>query len=194
MNLNQMIQDGAILTLKQIQSFSTNHEISNSLSNEDQELFNKAEAFIDSNFKVVYIRTRNIDGQAAAHNTNPVKLQLLVETLLSMGWSVLNTGTPTIELEIDNLKYLEFHHNLPIAAQFYLASKCRARVMSAEAGLFVAWAATEMSLVLIGDEWSVSNLQEPVSLIDSRQKISIQDMRLPRDFTQDEILSIFIYL
>jgi hypothetical protein len=191
-NLSQMIRDGSVQTIKQIESFSINEPtVRNEGENENQQLIKKAEEFINLNSRVAYIRTRNIQGQAAVHNTNPKKLRLLIETLLSIGWAVLNTGTPTFELDIGDSKYLEFHHNLPIGDQFYLASKCDARVMSAESGLFVAWAATELPLVLIGEEWSVKNLRSPVSLIESRKLLGIRDQLLDEDFTKAEIISIF---
>jgi len=191
-NLCQMIQDGSVLKINQIESLPISERGGGGDSEfENQRLINNAEEFINLNSKVAYIRTRNIEGQAAVHNSNPKKLRLLVETLLSMGWAVLNTGTPTIELNISDSKYLEFHHNLSIGTQFYLANKCHARVMSAESGLFVAWAATEIPLVLIGEEWSVRNLRSPISLIESRRLIGIRDQLLDEDFTETEIRSIF---
>jgi hypothetical protein len=187
-----MISEGAVQTQEQIERIQEIKSFSyQDLDKSEYELVRKMEGFIKANSKVAYIRTRNIKGQADVHNTDSERLLLLTNSLLALGWAVLNTGTPTIELPITDSKYLEVSHNLSIGHQFYLASKCNARVMSAEAGLFVAWAATELPLILIGEEWSVTNLDPPISLIKARQSIGIQDQRLRTDFTTSEIAKIF---
>jgi hypothetical protein len=191
-DLSRMISEGAVQTQEQIERIQEIKSFSyQDLDKSEYELVRKMEGFIKANSKVAYIRTRNIKGQADVHNTDSERLLLLTNSLLALGWAVLNTGTPTIELPITDSKYLEVSHNLSIGHQFYLASKCNARVMSAEAGLFVAWAATELPLILIGEEWSVTNLDPPISLIKARQSIGIQDQRLRTDFTTSEIAKIF---
>jgi hypothetical protein len=190
-NLNQMILDGAVLGIDEIKDIPSVIS-SNSMSKTpiDEPLAQRAEDFVTSNSKVAYIRTRNING-STIHNTDSSKLSLLIETLLSQGWAVLNTGTPTIELPIRNKRYLEVNHNWPIGYQYNLASRCLARVMSAEAGLFVAWAATELPLVLFDEEWSVTNLESKISLLNARKSVGIVDERLQRDFTETEIRKVF---
>jgi hypothetical protein len=190
-NLSQMILNGALLRLHEIKKIdmliSTKSESGISTADPLAEI---AEDFVASNSRVAYIRTRNING-SNIHNTDSSKLSLLIETLLSQGWAVLNTGTPTIELPIRNKRYLEVNHNWSIGYQYNLASRCLARVMSAEAGLFVAWAATELPLVLFDEEWSVTNLESKISLLNARKSVGIVDERLQRDFTEIEIRKVF---
>ncbi len=191
-NLCRMISEGAVQTREHIEKTRTLTSFSDQDSHKsDFELISRMQDFINVNSKVAYIRTRNIEGQANVHNTDPEKLLFLIKSLLAMGWAVLNTGTPTIKLPIRDARYLEISHNLSIGDQFYLASECDARVMSAEAGLFVAWAATNLPLVLIGEEWSVTNLDQPISLIKARQSIGIQDRRLTTDFSAQDIHRLF---
>ena len=188
-NLYQMISSRGILSTKEILKFYPNSEkLKESFAN-DLNSFELANNFITRNKNVAYIRTRLISGAAQAHNTNPESHRLLVETLLDLGYSVLSLGTTTLKLGILNPKYLEIDHNLSIGSQFYLAAKCEIRIMSAEAGLFVAWAATEMPLVLIGREWSELNLLKPVSLISARRFIGIPDKILNVNFTKQDVIN-----
>jgi hypothetical protein len=190
-NLNQMISERGILTKKQILVWGRELETRSTRNSDDSDSLEKASNFILENQNVAYVRTRTISGVAQVHNTDVVAHRLMVETLLGEGFAVLSLGTPSIELGIVNRKYLEISHRLSIKSQFYLAEKCAIRVMSAEAGLFVAWAATELPLVLIGREWSETNLSNPVSLIKTRKEIGITDLVLKFDFTRDDIVNLF---
>jgi hypothetical protein len=189
-NLNQMIEDNAILREEQILNWGTEFNTNPTANFEDLYSLEKATSFILENRNVAYVRTRTISGVAQVHNTNIDLHRLMVETLLEKDFAVLSLGTPAIELGIEHPRYLEISHSLSIKSQFYLAAKCAIRVMSAEAGLFVAWAATELPLILIGREWSETNLSQPISLITTRHRIGIKDLILKADFTKKDLLEL----
>jgi len=147
--------------------------------------------FISKNQKTIFIRTRNIPGSASIHNTDTEMLNNLVNKLLNNGYRVINSGTPTFSLNIDNHRYLEVHHNLPVVVQQFLASKCYKTVTSAEAGLFTAWAASDIPLVTFGDEWSVTNLPEEVSLLRARLKLGIIDYSIGNGKSDAIIKNVF---
>jgi hypothetical protein len=185
--LSDMIADGFVLKNSKIKSWET-HVFDELQWNESQEgLYSSIQDFININESVAFIRTRNILGAASSHNTNIEELRVLIEELLKLGYAVLNTGTPTISLPIQSKKYKEVSHNFSIKLQMLLASKCKLRIMSEEAGLFTAWAATEMPLVLFGKEWSMQNLENPISLLAQRKSIGIQDIRLGQSISKQNI-------
>lgn len=188
-NLYKMIISGGILSVDEILKLLPKSEKLIQAFSNDEKSFRLAHNFITKNKRVAFVRTRLINGTAQAHNTDPESHRLLVVTLLELGYSVISLGTPTIKLGILDTKYLEIDHNLSIGSQFYLAAKCEIRVMSAEAGLFVAWAATGLPLVLIGREWSEANLLRPVSLIKARKLIGLPDTTLEVNFSRQEIIN-----
>lgn len=190
-NLNLMIAESAILTKSEILTWGQKLKTHSPLISEDTESLEKAMSFILQNEKVAYVRTRTIGGVAQVHNTDVNLHGLMVETLLGEGFAVLSLGTPAINLGVSNPRYLEISHNLSIKAQFHLAAKCAIRVMSAEAGLFVAWAATDLPLILIGREWSETNLRKPISLIQTRKEIGINDLVLTSNFSRENIVKLF---
>ena len=174
-NLELMILGGGLQNSLSRQLFTDNWLVR--LQNNDQNYldFFKMNTFISKNPKTIFIRTRNIPGPASVHNTNIEMLDNLVNKLLNNGYSVINSGTPTFSLDIYNHRYLQVDHNLPVVVQQFLASKCYKTVTSAEAGLFTAWAASDIPLVTFGDEWSVTNLPEKISLLRARLKLGITD-------------------
>ncbi len=139
------------------------------------DLFHVMQDFIHEHKNVVFLRTRNISGAASVHNTNLSFLSDLVHNLLVEGFAVLSSGTPPMQLPIDHSRYLEIHHNLPIASQQEIAKKCDYIITSAEAGLFTAWASTDLPLVTFGSEWSISNTKKGISLLSARKEIGLSD-------------------
>jgi hypothetical protein len=190
-NLRLMILDGALQNSVDRES----HTMSwvNSLSQNDEHYlqFESMLNFISDNEKTIYIRTRNIPGSASAHNTNIGMLKSLISTLLQNNFKVINSGTPTFLLEINNPRYLEISHNLPVVVQQFLASKCLRTVTSAEAGLFTAWAATDIPLITFGQEWSITNLPEKISLLEARSKLGILDSSIEDGQNTELIRNVF---
>jgi len=174
--LERMILAGAILTKRRMSEEFYRLRSASSVS--ESEVIDWLESIIDSNRKIFWVRTRNILGAASVHNSDPNFLSQVVRSLLDRGFVVINTGTPTIHLGLAHKNLYELNHNLPIIVQQYLASKCTAVVTSAEAGLFVAWAATEIPLVTFGTEWSVQNTRSKISLLEARNKIGLRDLNL----------------
>lgn len=170
-----------MITSKGLQNSSSRETFTNkwlqSLSRSDKNYLDylDIENFITKRNKVVFIRTRNILGAASHHNTDIDMLKNLVNELLKNGCSVVNAGTPTFSLCVKDSHYLEVNHNLPIVVQQSLASQCFKTVTSAEAGLFTAWAASDIPLVTFGEEWSVTNLRDKISLLEARSKVGITD-------------------
>jgi hypothetical protein len=186
-NLANMITEGGVNKVKNIKAEMEIRLADRNYSMVDHDLFKDVLEFIRTNRNVAYIRTRNISSAASVHNTKKKDLEDLIFGLLRLGYSVINSGTPTIAVSISNQNYLEVNHNFTILQQMYLASSCSIRVMSEEAGLFVAWASTEMPLVTFGKEWSITNLNKPISLIDARRQIGIKDIQLGMDFTYENL-------
>ena len=77
-------------------------------------------------------------------------------------------------LDIHNNDYYEVSHNMPIDDELLICGAATACIMTAEAGLFTAFAATNLSLIQYDDEWSVSCVD--VSLFDARIKAGLQDL------------------
>ena len=182
-NLASMIRSGGVFKVESIKADMEIELAGRNALDAKNILFEKVKNFIQLRNSVAYVRTRNISGAASGHNTKQKDLLVLINGLLKLGYSVVNTGTPTIPVPISDRNYLEVNHNFTILEQMYLASLCSIRVMSEEAGLFVAWAAIDMPLVTFGREWSITNLKRPISLIKARQSIGIRDIQLGEDLT-----------
>lgn len=174
--LSRMISSGAVLNKSEIRRRCSG-EIKN-LSLEQTTTFQQISSFIEDHKDVIMVRTRNIPGIASAYNTDPAFLLSSVTCFLERGFSVINSGTPTIHLEIQHKNLLQVDHNLPVLVQQYLGSKCLYVMTSAEGGLFVAWAATSIPLITFGIEWSVANTKSCISLLEARKSIGIHDLNL----------------
>lgn len=190
-NLELMIMSGGLQNSSSRQNF-TNRWLK-SLSRKDIDYFDflNIENFISKNNKVVFIRTRNISGSASIHNTDVDMLENLVKELLKNGYSVISSGTPTFSLCVKDSHYLEASHNLPVVVQQYLASQCFKTVTSAEAGLFTAWASSDMPLVTFGEEWSMTNLHDKISLLDARLKVGVIDSSIGNGNNTEVINKVF---
>lgn len=151
---------------------------SNFLSSKDKLVMQSIESFLEKGLPVVWIRTRNILGPAAIHNTDPDFLLTIVSFFLKQGFSIICTGTPSIKLDLRTNNFFQLDYDLPVVVQQFFAARCKYVVTSAEAGLFTAWAVTEIPLVTFGTEWSVTNTKSKTSLLESRRRIGIYDLNL----------------
>jgi hypothetical protein len=120
------------------------------------------------------LRTRNFQTKATIHNSKIELLTPLVEKLLENGFFVLNIGTPAMSLDIHNNDYAEVSHNMLIEEEFFVCGSAAACIMTAEAGLFTAFAATDLPLVQYDEEWSATFVG--VSLFAARRKAGFQDL------------------
>jgi hypothetical protein len=91
---------------------------------------------------------------------------------LKESFCILNLGNPAMPLDIYD--YYEVSHNMSISDEFLICGAATACIMTAEAGLFTAFAASNLSLIQYDDEWSVSCVD--VSLFDARIKAGLQDL------------------
>ncbi len=131
-------------------------------------------AYLESSKPKLVLRTRNHKQKATVHNTKVTLLKPLIEKLLNEGFCILNLGTPAMPLGICNNDYYEVSHNMSIEAEFLVCGASSSCIMTAEAGLFTAFAATNLSIIQYDDEWSVSCVD--VSLFDARIKAGLQDL------------------
>jgi hypothetical protein len=95
----------------------------------------------------VLLGTRNFKQKAITHNSKVSFLKHLIEELLKEGFCILNLGTPAMPLDINNNDYYEVSHNMPIDDKCLICGAATACIMTAEAGLFTAFAATNLSLI-----------------------------------------------
>ncbi len=186
--LERMILTGAILRKSEMSEEFL--KLQSTSSESERHVIASLKSIIDSDKKVFWVRTRNISGAASVHNTDAQFLLGIVRELLVRGFVVINAGTPTVRLGVSHDNLFEFDHNLPVIVQQYLASKCTAVITSAEAGLFVAWAAAEIPLITFGMEWSVQHTVSQVSLLSARKKIGIRDFSLGQGNIQQFCLLI----
>jgi hypothetical protein len=134
---------------------------------------NLTDYFLSSKPKLV-LRTRNFKQKAVTHNSKVTLLKPLIVELLKEGFCILNLGTPTMPLDVNSNSYYEVSHNMSIEDEFLICGTATACIMTAEAGLFTAFAATNLSLIQYDDEWSVSCVD--VSLFDARINAGLQDL------------------
>ena len=136
--------------------------------------------------KKVLLRTRNYNTKAVVHNSNIEILRKIVSILLKNNIMVLNIGVPFMPLHINSVNYYELSHNLNFEEELLLCEDATANLMSAEAGLFVAFAASDINLIQYDTEWSVAHCEIPVSLMDARRDIEMNDLNII-DIHNDEV-------
>jgi len=137
-----------------------------------------------SNSPKIFLRTRNINSSVSFQNAPILELTRLVQELLNHGLVVINSGCPASHLNIKNNNYLEFSHNLPIATEMYLANYCDYVMQTAWSGLFTAYASFNKPLITFDNEWSLSNLVKPISLLEARKNIGIRDIDISATFSR----------
>lgn len=167
-NLYNQISSGALAV------FSPYDEI----PSKDDVIMKEFFSFIKKQEITIFLRTRNLRNSIAIHNASKEKLKPVINYLLENGISVVNSGTPPVSLGIDNLKYFELDHSYPVDLELSLALKCDYVMNSAWAGLFVAVATLNTSLITFDKEWSVLNLTTPISILDARARIGLRDLNL----------------
>ena len=143
--------------------------------------------FISARKNTIFLRTRNIDNSVRFQNTPAKAMAQLINLLLNEGVSVINSGVPASNLGITHENYLEYSHNLSISLEMQIASMATFVMQTAWAGLFTAFATLNKNLITFQNEWSVHNLIEPVSLLESRKKIGMKDIPLGDSFALDKL-------
>lgn len=190
-NLQKMILEGGIQSTQNRAEFFQKWQSNPRISMIQLSDFKAAKEFIGSGEKVFFVRTRNISGTASVHNTNLTMLRFVILEALRNGHKVVSSGTPAPRLDIKHPSYFEFSHNLPVVVQQFLAEKCDRIVTSAEAGLFTAWAATDLPLITFGREWSVTNLTAELSLLEARRTLGLKDFSIGDGTDLDLIRHVF---
>jgi len=112
-------------------------------------------------------------------------LNKIVSILLRHGIVVLNIGVPVLPLEISSSNYYELSHNLNFEEELFLCEEATANLMTAEAGLFVAFAASDINIIQYDEEWSVKHCVFPVSLMDARRDIGMNDLNIIDDYNDN---------
>lgn len=133
----------------------------------------------------IFLRTRNISNSVSFQNAPRSELRILIQELLNQDFVILHAGVPTLSLGIEHQNYLEFNHNLSLGGEMDLANKCDYIMTTAWAGLFTAFASFHKPLITFDQEWSLSNLKNPVSLLKARNMIGIKDINIGRIRNQD---------
>jgi hypothetical protein len=107
--------------------------------------------------RVVYLRTRNYRNKQLIHNTKSGTVIGLVDRLLQNGISVINIGSPALQLS-DNLyirnhdNYREFDNLLSIDDELTLLNGLI--ICGADAGLFVLMCCLPNPIICLTHEWS----------------------------------------
>jgi len=90
-----------------------------------------------------------------------------------------------LELDIKNSdRYFEVDHELTFSEELFLCQMADLNIMTAEAGLFTAFAACNIRIVQIDNEWSSDHLSSPIELFEARKKIGILDIDIRRELKQ----------
>ncbi|CAN2170583.1 hypothetical protein MCEMRH37_00037 [Candidatus Nanopelagicaceae bacterium] len=134
----------------------------------------------------IFLRTRNINSSVSFQNAPVPELTAVVNELLRNGFVVINSGVPAASLGISDENYLEYSHNLPIETEMKLANKCDYVMQTAWAGLFTAFASFHKPLITFSEEWSLTNILKPVSLLKARERIGIKDIQLGMNFAKNQ--------
>jgi len=120
------------------------------------------------------LRTRNFKNKAVEHNSKAEVLKPLVECLLKKGVVVENIGVPHMPLDIKHKNYLEYSHNMSIEEEFIYCGLADCVILTAEAGLFTGFAATNLPLVQYDNEWSADHIG--IELFGARQKAGLRSL------------------
>lgn len=134
------------------------------------------EKFITSSNKKIIIRTRNFSKKATVHNSSHEKFFNLAQELIKRDVLVLNLGCPLLRLGITNENYCEIDHRLEFSLELALCQNANVCIMTAEAGLFVAFAASAISIVQIDNEWSMTHSVPAISLFEARKHSGLADL------------------
>ena len=143
----------------------------------------------NATYPKIFLRTRNINSSVSFQNAPALELTELIQELLNQGFVVINSGVPVMKLDIKNRNYLEFNNNLPISDEMILANCCDYVMQTAWAGLFTAYASFNKPLITFDNEWSLTNLKKPISLLEARKIIGIEkDIDISTTFSRDKYL------
>ncbi|MDD5652678.1 MAG: hypothetical protein PHT31_00775 [Candidatus Omnitrophica bacterium] len=144
----------------------------------NQEQVGRLKEFLDFKGKKVILRTRNFLKKAPVHNSKPEIFYSLAKGLVENGVFVLNLGCPLLKFPIDSPNYFEIDHNMPFGLELALCQNADACLMTAEAGIFHAFAASAITLIQFEEEApKIVYAKEPVcSWFDSRKKIGLRDI------------------
>lgn len=123
------------------------------------------------NDKTLIVLTRNFTNKANIHNTaNTLPyLEKTLNHLIDNGIKIVNIGFPPKSFNIKNSNYVEINDNLTqneLISLFYLSSGV---MMAADAGGFVTHYGSNVDFYIMSEEWSVTNKQVSISLIDSKK-------------------------
>jgi len=142
--------------------------------------------FVESKRPKIILRTRNFSKKAKVHNSNPGINRGIVNELIKKGAYVMNLGCPLFALGIKSDFYCEIDHNLTFDLELAFCQIADASMMSAQAGLFSAFAASWIKLIQFDDEWSMANLARPISLFESRKKIGMLDIDIRQQIEKND--------
>jgi hypothetical protein len=123
------------------------------------------------NDKTLILLTRNFNNKANIHNTTNT-LPYLEETLnylTNNGIKIVNIGFPPKSFNINNENYTEINDNLTqneLVSLFYLSNGV---MMAADAGGFVTHYGSNVDFYIMSEEWSVTNKQVSISLIEAKK-------------------------
>jgi hypothetical protein len=123
------------------------------------------------NDKTLIVMTRNFTNKANVHNTiNTLpNLEKTLNYLINNGIKIVNIGFPPKSYEIKNSNYIEINDNLTqdeLISLFYLSSGV---LMASDAGGFVTHYGSNVDFYIMSEEWSVTNTQVSISLIESKK-------------------------
>ncbi|WP_321504092.1 hypothetical protein [uncultured Methanoregula sp.] len=142
------------------------------------------QTFIKTNKPKIILRTRNFKNKAVVHNSKIEILKPVVEHLLEKGYFIFNIGTPTMPLSIKNDDYHEVNHNMAIEDEFKLCSLAQACMLSTEAGLFIAFAATDLTLIQYDDDLNIKC--HNVDLFGARRKAGLNDIDIRNEIFNND--------
>ncbi|QTL97713.1 hypothetical protein GM661_06795 [Iocasia frigidifontis] len=136
----------------------------------------------------IIIRTRNFKNKQVQRNSNFSVLSNLAQEFIKRGIFVLNLGCPLLSLNIENELYFEYDHSMPFEEELALCEHANACIMTAEAGLFTGFAASNINIIQIDEEWSVLNPVVNVNLFETRKKIGIDDIDIRNFLMNNDFL------
>ena len=121
--------------------------------------------------KTLILITRNFNNKANTHNTTNTlpHLEKTLNYLITGGLKIVNIGFPPKSFDIKNSNYIEINDNLTqneLISLFYLSSGV---MMAADAGGFVTHYGSNVDFYVMSKEWSVTNNDISISLIDSKK-------------------------
>ncbi|QTL97715.1 hypothetical protein GM661_06805 [Iocasia frigidifontis] len=146
---------------------------------------NGIKRYLNYNGPKIIIRTRDFKNKAIVHNSKFPIFYNMAKKLIKKEIFILNLGCPLLSLNIENELYFEYDHNMTFEEELALCEHANACVMTAEAGLFTGFAASNINIIQIDGEWSEGHHLIKVSLFDTRKKIGIEDIDIRRFVTKN---------